>query len=145
MPLYNGLDLRGWRNADAAKSRWSANDWQLTLKDAADAARQTLWTETEFGDVEFTLDVKPGKSATGDNAPVLLLRGRAGQGTELKLTDAAAGKWTRVRIQTKSREAVMFVGEKEILRVPVSSDAGALGLKDTGAATEFGNLHVRNL
>src|SRR5215213_1406083 len=30
MPLYNGADLRGWRNAEAAKSRWQANGWQLT-------------------------------------------------------------------------------------------------------------------
>ena len=144
--LYNGADLRGWRNADAAKSRWAANDWQLALKPGADATKQTLWTEAEFGDVEFTLDVKPGKDATGDSAPTLLVRGREGQGMELKLVEIPSGKWTRVRLTVIGNEAVVSLGEKEVRRVPVSSGArGALGLKDTGAAMEFGNLHVRKL
>ncbi len=144
-PLYNGLDLRGWRNATAAKARWQANDWQLALKAGADATKQTLWTEAEFGDVEFTMDVNPGKSATGENAPTLMLRGADGKGSEVRLSDAAAGKWTRVRVQVKGAEAVVFAGEKEVQRVPLSTGQGALGLKDTGAAVTFGNLHVRKL
>ena len=145
-PLYNGVDLRGWRNADAAKSRWSANDWQLALKSGADATKQTLWTAVEFGDVEFTLDVKPGKDAAGDTAPAVLVRGNDGRGTEINLADVAPGKWTRVRVAVSGNEAVVWLGEKEVRRVRVSSGArGAMGLKDTGAAVEFGNLHVRQL
>jgi hypothetical protein len=144
-PLYNGADLRGWRNAGEAKTRWQPSDWQLALKAGADAPRQTLWTEAEFGDVEFTVDVKPGKAATGDGVPTLLVRGRDGQGTELKLTTAAPGKWSRVRVQTKGAEAVVLLGEVEVQRVPVTPGQGALGLKDTGAGVEFGNLHVRGL
>ena len=144
-PLYNGVDLRGWRNADTAKARWQANDWQLALKDGSEATKQTLWTEAEFGDTEFTLDVKPGKSATGDRAPVFLVRGRDSQGVELKLADLTPGKWTRVRLQTKGAEAVVLIGEKETQRVAVPAGRGALGLKDTGAAVEFGNLHARKL
>lgn len=144
-PLYHGLDLRGWRNVAAAQTRWQPNDWQLALKPGAAAPRQTLWTEAEFGDVEFTVDVKPGKAATGDAVPTLLVRGRDGKGTELKLTDAAPGKWNRFRIQTKDAEAIVLLGEKEVQRVPVAAGQGALGLKDTGAAAEFGNLHVRRL
>ncbi len=145
MPLYNGVDLRGWQDAAAAKSRWAANGWQLALKDGSTAERTSLWTSAPFGDVEFTLDVKPGKSAAGDATPTLILRAQNGQGTELKLTEAAPGKWTRVRVQTKSREAVVFAGDKETRRVPLAAGSGALGLKDTGAAVDFGNLHVRNL
>ena len=145
-PLYNGADLRGWRNADAAKSRWSANDWQLALKPGADAAKQTLWTEAEFADVEFTLDVRPGKDASGDAAPAVLVRGRDGRGTEINLADGPAGKWTRVIISTSGTEAVVQISGKEVRRLPISSGArGALGLKDLGAAVEFGNLHVRRL
>lgn len=147
MPLYNGVDLRGWREAEKAKSRWAANDWQLALKGGAgtDVARQTLWTERAFGDVEFTLDVKPGKDAKGDKAPVLLVRGRDGNGSELKLAGAEPGRWTRFRVQVRGGEAVVFVGEKEVGRATVGTDAGELGLKDVGAAVEFGNLHVRGL
>ena len=144
--LYNGLDLRGWRNADAAKARWTANDWQLTLQSGADATKHTLWTETEFADAEFTLDVKPGADAAGDTAPAILVRGADGRGTEINLADVAAGKWTRVIITTKGNEAVVQIGGKEVRRLPVSSGAsGALGLRDTGASMEFGNLHVRSL
>lgn len=144
-PLYNGLDLRGWRNADAAKARWKPSDWQLALKAGGDNARQTIWTEAEFGDAEFTLDVKPGKTAVGDAAPTVLVRGRDGKGAEIKLAEAAPGKWTRIRIQTKAGEAVLFAGDKEVQRLPIPSVPGALGLKDTGFAAEFGNLHARKL
>ncbi len=144
VPLYNGADLRGWRNAEAAKVRWQVNGWQLALKPGGAATRHTLWTEAEFADAEFTLDVKPGKDSTGDNAPTLVLRGREGQGTELQLSEAAVEKWTRVRIQTKGNEAVVFVGDKEVRRVPVAAARGGLGLKDSGAGLEFGNLHVRS-
>jgi hypothetical protein len=144
--LYNGVDLRGWRNATDAKARWAANDWQLALKSGVTATKHTLWTESEFADAEFTLDVKPGKDATGDTAPAILVRGREGRGTEINLADVPAGKWTRVVITTKENEAVVQFGGKEVRRLPISSGArGALGLRDTGAAMEFGNLHVRNL
>jgi len=144
-PLYNGVDLRGWRNAEAAKARWSANDWQLALKAGADATKQTLWTEAEFIAAEFTLDVKPGNDATGENAPTLILRGRDGQGTELKLPDVVTGRWSRVRVQTTGTQAIVWVGDKEVQRANIPAGKGALGLKDTGAAMEFGNLHVREI
>lgn len=143
MPLYNGVDLRGWRNADTAKARWQAHDWQLALKAGDESSRQTLWTAAEFGEAEFTLDVRPGTSATGENAPTLILRGRAGQGTEVKLREAAVGKWSRVRVQTRKTEVIVWLGDKEVQRATIAGMQGALGLKDTGAATEFGNLHVR--
>jgi Domain of Unknown Function (DUF1080) len=144
MPLYNGVDLRGWRDAAAAKTRWQANGWQLALKGSGDA-RHTLWTEGKFGEVEFTLDVRPGKDAKGDRAPALLVRGRDGNGSELKLAGVEPGRWTRVRVQVRGGEAVVFAGEKEVGRAMVGADAGELGLKDVGAAVEFGNLHVRGL
>jgi hypothetical protein len=139
------MDLRGWRNAEAAKARWQVNDWQLTLKTGDGAAKHTLWTEAEFDAAEFTFDVKPGKAATGDSAPTLVLRGREGQETELKIVEATAGKWSRVRIQTTGTEAIVWLGEKEVQRATISAGKGSLGLKDTGAATDFGNLHIRRL
>jgi Domain of Unknown Function (DUF1080) len=143
-PLYTGVDLRGWKSAGDAKTRWQTSDWRLVLKEGADAAKQTLWTEAEFGDVEFVVDVRAGKSATGDASPALLLRGRDGKGTELK-PGLEAGKGVRVRVQVKGTEAVAFLNDKETARVAVPAGKGALGLKDTGAGMDFGNLHVRKL
>ena len=114
------------------------------LKDGTNAAKQTLWTEAQFGDVEFVMDVRASGKAAGDLAPTLLLRGRDGQGTEVK-TGLEAGKNGRVRVLVKGTEAVVFVSEKEIARVAVPAGSGALGLKDTGAGMDFGNLHVRKL
>jgi hypothetical protein len=143
-PLYNGVDLRGWKSEGDAKARWQPSDWRLVLKDGAGAAKQTLWTEAQFGDVEFLMDVRAGKTATGDTAPTLLVRGRGGQGTELKLP-VDAGKGGRIRVQVKGTEAVVLLNDKETSRVPVPAGSGALGLKDTGAGMDFGNLHVRKL
>jgi hypothetical protein len=143
-PLYTGVDLRGWKSAGDAKTRWQPSDWRLVLKEGADAAKQTLWTEAEFGDVEFLMDVRAGKTATGDAGPALLVRGRDGKGTEVK-TGIEAGKGGRIRVQVKGAEAVVFLNDKETARVPVAAGKGALGLKDTGAGLDFGNLHVRKL
>jgi hypothetical protein len=143
-PLYNGVDLRGWKSEGDAKARWQPSDWRLVLKDGAGAAKQTLWTEAQFSDVEFLMDVRAGKTATGDTAPTLLVRGRGGQGTELKLP-VDAGKGGRVRVQVKGTEAVVLLNDKETSRVPVPAGSGALGLKDTGVGMDFGNLHVRKL
>jgi hypothetical protein len=90
------------------------------------------------------MDIRAGKSATGDNSPALLVRGRDGKGTEVK-TGIEAGKGGRVRVQLKGTEAVVFLNDKETARVPVPAGQGALGLKDTGAGMDFGNLHVRKL
>jgi hypothetical protein len=72
------------------------------------------------------------------------VRGRDGKGTEVK-TGIEAGKGGRVRVQLKGTEAVVFLNDKETARVPVPAGQGALGLKDTGAGMDFGNLHVRKL
>ena len=143
-PLYTGTDLRGWKSSGDAKARWQASDWRLVLKEAIDDSKQTLWTEAEFGDVEFLMDVRAGKNATGDAAPALLVRGRDGKGTEVK-TGIEAGKGGRVRVQVKGTEAVVLLNDKETARVSVPAGKGALGLKDTGAGMDFGNLHVRKL
>jgi hypothetical protein len=143
-PLYTGTDLRGWKSAGDAKARWQVNGWQLALKEGANAQKETLWTEAQFGDVEFLMDVRAGKSATGDAAPTLLVRGKDGKGTEVK-TGIEAGKGGRVRVQVKGTEAVVFLNDKEVARAAVPAGSGALGLKDTGAGMDFGNLHVRKL
>ncbi len=143
-PLYTGIDLRGWKSAGDAKTRWAANGWQLALKDNATAEKQTLWTEAQFGDVEFLMDIRAGKNATADAAPTLLVRGRDGKGTEVK-TGIDAGKGGRIRVQVKGTEAVVFLNDKETARLAVPAGPGAMGLKDTGAGMDFGNLHVRKL
>jgi hypothetical protein len=56
-----------------------------------------------------------------------------------------AGKGGRVRVQVKGTEAVVLLNDKEVARATVPVGPGSLGLKDTGAGMDFGNLHVRKL
>jgi len=39
----------------------------------------------------------------------------------------------------------VFLNDKEVARATVPAAPGALGLRDTGAGMDFGNLHVRKL
>ena len=75
----------------------------------------------------------------------MLLRGREGQGTELKLEEIEAGKWTRLRVQLKGGVAMLYIADLPVQRVTGLRATGSLGLMDTGAAMEFGNLHVREI
>ena len=62
-PLYNGVDLRGWRaDADTAK-HWQAQDWTL----AHDGSGPALTSTSEFGDCVFTADFRwKDQAAPGD-------------------------------------------------------------------------------
>jgi hypothetical protein len=153
-PLYNGVDLRGWKSA--TPDRWQPSDWRLVLK--AGEPGQPLWTEAAFGDCEFMVDVKiSGKSA---NDFVLLLRGQESAGTTISLGelmplgDVGAqdgikwGAWNRVRVTVKGRAATLAINDREIRHQELPADAparGAIGLADISIGLELANLLVREL
>ncbi len=156
-PLYTGLDLRGWKSE--TQEHWQANDWRLVLKGAPSG--KPLWTEAEFGDCEFMVDVKASNKSATDFA--VLLRGRESAGTTVSLgevmprggyasPDAATpvkmGAWNRVLVTVKGREVIVAINGHVIRRQPLAADAparGAIGLVDIGADMEFSNLFVRDL
>jgi len=153
-PLYNGLDLRGWKTT--TPDRWQASDWRLILKGGDPG--QTLWTEAEFGDCEFIADVKvSGKSPT-DFA--LLLRGKESPGTTVTLGELMPrgatgaqegikwGAWNRVSVTVKGHDIILAINGREIRRQQLPADAparGAIGLVDIGTGVDFANLLVREL
>ena len=61
-PLYNGADLRGWKSAGDAKTRWQPSDWRLVLKDGADAARFLRWLVNAIHDPLPLLAAEGGAS-----------------------------------------------------------------------------------
>jgi len=142
--LFTGLDLRGWKTNAATAERWQIGG-RLALKNGR-AADATLWTEAEFGNAEFVVDVRPTGSDSA--TPSVLVRGRDGHGTEIKL-NAPPKKFTRFTITVKRNEiAVRRDEEKGMLLLPklrTSPARGAFGLLDTGGGVEFMNLHVRDL
>ena len=147
-PLFNGLDLRGWRSNDQLAARWHAGG-RIALEDGA-AGDATLWTGAEFGDVEFQFDCRPMKPTKGKQAATgaVLVRSRGGEGAEVKLAGVEPGKFGRFSIMTKGRAVTVKLNDQEIQRFTLPAGApasGALGLADTGGAVEFMNLHWRDL
>ncbi len=153
-PLYTGVDLRGWKSVTL--DRWQSSDWRLVQK-AGDAG-QPLWTEAEFGDCEFIVDVKVNGKSADDLA--LLLRGQQSPGTTVSLRelmprgDTGApegikwGAWNRVMVTTKGRSVTLTINDREIRRQELPAEAparGAIGLVDIGTSVEFANLLIREI
>lgn len=149
-PIFSGLDLRGWRTNAATASRWQTGGGRIALKGGEANAAATLWTERDFGDVEFVLDCRSAKPADGKSAavPTIELRGVRGKGAELKLEGATPGSYQRFVITVKGREVTVKRSDQEVQRLTLPADAparGALGLCDTGDAVEFMNFNARDL
>ena len=62
--LYNGLDLRGWKQAPGHENHWQAKDWILDYDGKSEASDTNLWTQEAFGDfiliVDWRLPAEPG-------------------------------------------------------------------------------------
>ncbi len=151
--LYDGRSLRGWKTT--TPDRWQPSDWRLALK--AGEPGKPLWTEAEFGDCEFIVDVKvPGKSPT-DFA--LLLRGSESAGTTVSLGELMPrgtidaqeegikrGEWNRVNVKVKGRAVTLAINGREIRRQELPADAparGPIGLVDIGTKMECANFFVK--
>jgi len=141
--LYNGVDLRGWRDAAALAGRWQPRDWILGLKAASDVERKNLISEAEFGDGDMSVDAKQSGKADAALAQ-LMVRGTA---VNLKPPEGTkAGAWVRYRVNVKGRAVTVFAGEKEQQRVELAEGLAARGpltLVDCGVAVEYANVFVR--
>ena len=142
-PLFNGLDLRGWRTNAATAARWQVSGERLRLKAGPEDPRATLWTESTFGDCELILDYQPPKDQSAADAPAVYF----GQ-VKLSLTPAEPGKYQRYRI-TKNRYLATVLRNE----LPIAAGGAAhgwrapvkLGLSAPGMPGEFMNLYVRDL
>jgi len=70
--LYNGLDLRGWKQPEGHQGHWRAKDWVLDYDGKSEAQDKNLWTQEEFGNFTLIVDwCLPAKPKTGQ-VPVIL-------------------------------------------------------------------------
>jgi hypothetical protein len=72
--VFNGLDLRGWRQVPGNKNHWQAKDWILDYDGKSEASGEDkhLWSEKEYGNFILIADwCLPGKPMI-DNVPVVL-------------------------------------------------------------------------
>ena len=147
--LFTGLDLRGWRTNTATATRWTAGG-RIGLKEGAANSDTTLWTAKEFGDTEFLFDCRPAKPGVGKElvVPCVFVRGHDGKGSEIKLTGVTPGRYQRVTVNLKGRNVIVAINGTESQKLTLPDDAparGAFGVRDTGAALDLMNLHVRDL
>ena len=72
--LYNGLDLRGFKQVPGNKGHWTAKDWILDYdgKSEASGDDRNLWTEEEFGNFVLIVDWRLPDKPEIENVPVIL-------------------------------------------------------------------------
>jgi hypothetical protein len=70
--LYNGLDIRGWKQEAGHKGHWQAKDWILDYDGKSEAGDKNLWTEQEFGNLTLIIDWRLPAEPKIDNVPVVL-------------------------------------------------------------------------
>jgi hypothetical protein len=71
-PLYNGLDLRGWKQDAGHKDHWQTKNWILDYDGKSEAGDKNLWTEKEFGDFTLIADWRLPAEPKIANLPVIL-------------------------------------------------------------------------
>ncbi len=70
--LYNGLDLRGFKQVSGNKGHWQAKDWILDYDGKASGDDKNLWTEEEFGNFVLIVDWRLPDKPKIENVPVIL-------------------------------------------------------------------------
>ena len=135
--IFTGLDLRGWKTNAETNSRWAVDGERLRLKPRTTETGTTLWTEKEYGDAEFIIDIQQPKDSTS-SAPAVEIRG-AHVPLSLKL-----GDWTRFHITVKDDLVSVSTTDRKS-QTPTKQKRGPLGLEDTSGPLTFMNLYAREL
>ncbi|NIP23518.1 MAG: DUF1080 domain-containing protein [Phycisphaerae bacterium] len=73
--LYNGLDLRGWKQAKGHQGHWKAKNWILDYDGKSQAQDKNLWTQDEFENFTLIVDWKFPKEQGFEKVPVVLTDG----------------------------------------------------------------------
>ncbi|MBA7600766.1 hypothetical protein ES703_07825 [subsurface metagenome] len=93
--LYNGLDLRGWKQVKGNEGHWVARDWILDYDGLSEAEdREDLWTKEKFKDFTLIVDWRFPDEPVIDEVPVILTdgsRARQADGSDLLVPVRDAG------------------------------------------------------
>ena len=73
--LYNGLDLRGWKQAAGHAGHWQAKDWILDYDGKSAAEDKNLWTLKSFRDFQLIVDWRLTGVPQKKSVPVILPNG----------------------------------------------------------------------
>ncbi|MBI5691903.1 MAG: DUF1080 domain-containing protein [Verrucomicrobia bacterium] len=141
--LFNGLDLRGWRDAAGAVAHWTVGGGRITRKPTP-GEEAPLWTEAQFGAAEFVVDYQPPKTGTpGAAVAEIMVRGQ-----RVTLGGAESGKFSRFTVTVERGTIRVQRDSASPVEQPLPSAAPArapFGLVAADAGGTFTNLHARNL
>ncbi|HIJ51698.1 MAG TPA: DUF1080 domain-containing protein [Planctomycetes bacterium] len=70
--LYNGLDLRGFKQARGHQGHWRAKNWVLDYDGKSEAQDKNLWTQEEFGNFTLIVDWRLPAKPKNEAVPVIL-------------------------------------------------------------------------
>jgi len=87
--LYNGLDLRGWKQVPGHEGHWQAKDWILDYDGKSTAEDKNLWTEKEYGNFILIVDWRLPDEPKIESVPVVLPDGSEATGADGKPLTAA--------------------------------------------------------
>ena len=139
-PLYNGVDLRGWRGG-RAREGWSSDDWRIAGK----AGARPLVSSSNYSNFELIVDVAPSPPSSPSAGPHILF---SAANAKASVGLAARPKeWTRNRVIVRRRSLQLTaIGSSATVNTALpTSGPWSIGLDGGGAAIEFGNIYVRQL
>ncbi len=87
VPLYSGLDLRGWRDTPGNEGHWVADDWELKYDGKSEAEpreEKNLWSAKDYRNFELIVDWRQLGEAVVDTVPVILPDGSYIEGEDGK-------------------------------------------------------------
>jgi hypothetical protein len=103
--LYNGLNLRGFKQVPGHESHWQAKNWILDYDGKSEAEDKNLWTEQEFGNFTLIVDWRLPAEPTTAQVPVILPDGS-------EATDSD-GKPQTVAVQNAGDSGIYLRGDSK--------------------------------
>lgn len=75
VPIYNGVDLKGWKTTLEHEDHWQPQDWRLNYDGQCQAEDPTLWTEKAYGNFVLICDWRWTRKPIPSLRPVILPSG----------------------------------------------------------------------
>jgi hypothetical protein len=143
LPLYNGLNLDGWKAVEGLTESWMVKDWQLHCAGKKDLP---LVTKVNYGDFEMVCYWQlPGK---GIGEGGLVLRGVKSGALSISAAGREEGKWHRARVRCVGDALTVSVDGKEMEiagKTEFAAKTGPVGLWFEGGKATFANVFVREI
>jgi len=143
-PLYNGVDLRGWKTEEGHLGHWQPKDWVLAYDGRSEAKDKVLWTQQEYGDFVLVCDWRWTRKPSKTLLPVSLRSGELGVGADSK----PIGEWNRSIVTVRGGRLTVNLNEKTVvenLSLPGVPAHGPIALQPHGDPIEFANIFIREL